>query len=199
MTSYIEPIIYKNILTHEECDYLMEYSKDKLNPSIIGNQKITDQQVRQSYSCGIYNREDSVILAIVERISIILGFHPSKSENIQITRYDKGGFYLTHLDVDVTENGPIARNEGRCLTCIIGLNENYEGGKTYFPRLNGGTGYRIPKGGILVFRNTDVNNFVDLLSKHEGQIVTSGEKWISTLWFYGPCFLKHSVDEYLAN
>lgn len=199
MTSYIEPIIYKNILTHEECDYLMEYSKDKLNPSIIGNQKITDQKIRQSYSCGIYNREDSVILAIVERISIILGFHPNKAENIQITRYDKGGFYLTHLDVDVTENGPITRNEGRCLTCIIGLNENYEGGKTNFPRLNGGTGYRIPKGGILVFRNTDTNNYVDLLSKHEGQIVTSGEKWISTLWFYGPCFLKHSVDEYLAN
>jgi prolyl 4-hydroxylase len=195
MGVFQEPRVLHNILTKDECEYLINASKNNLEVSVIGDGfikkvRLSDSHIRND------NKEDNIVYRVVQRIATIMSQPMEAIEPLQVTRYKKDGFYLPHVDVDISEDGPINNCRGRFITCIIALNDDYEGGKTNFPLL--GKSYRIPRGGMLVFRSTDSDGYLDVKSRHEGQIVTKGEKWIATIWMHGKCILKGKREFYLS-
>jgi len=56
------------------------------------------------------------------------------------------------------------------------LNDEYEGGETYFPILD--KTYRLRKGDVLSFDTLDSWGRVPYKAMHGGAPVTRGEKWI---------------------
>ena len=97
------------------------------------------------------------------------------AEDLQIVYYDKGGFYLPHLD-----SIPSLHENKRLYTFIIALNDNYEGGETHFPNLK--KSFKLRRGDALFFNNYNTNSSTTGLSLHGGKEVLKGEKWIANLW-----------------
>ncbi len=70
----------------------------------------------------------------------------------------------------------IARMGQRIATCLIYLNEDYEGGQTEFPQL--GLSYRGRTGDALIFFSADQAGTPDPRTVHAGRPATSGHKWL---------------------
>jgi prolyl 4-hydroxylase len=100
-------------------------------------------------------------------------------EDIQITKYQKDQYYKEHWDFF---NVPPINNEtnDRIATFIMYLNDGFEGGETYFPDLDLRV---IPKTGSAIYFQYNYQGFVkNLKTKHIGETVTAGTKYIATIW-----------------
>lgn len=85
----------------------------------------------------------------------------------QVVRYQAGDFYLAHRDT-----GP--HNAGRYFTVVLYLNDNFEGGGTYFPDANFTV---LPKTGKALLFPSDF--------LHQAERVLKGTKYAAVTWFLG--------------
>lgn len=172
---YKEPKVIENVLTHEECDYLIDIARDKLEVSKVGN-GFVNIELRNSETYQINPiDEDDMITKIRKRCSHISTF-PYNYTEFQITHYKKGGYYGPHHDrVE-------ARPTKRVCTLIIALNDDYEGGETNFIYLY--KSFKMKKGDALFFYTADQRDKQSDFAMHEGAEVTSGEKWIANVWIH---------------
>lgn len=105
-------------------------------------------------------------------------------------RYTPGQSYQKHCDFFGYPNTPPISND-RVATCIIYLNDDFEGGSTFFNKLE--EAIKPSKGSVLYFQY-DYTHETNLLTEHTGTPVTAGEKQIVTFWIreqhtesgYGP-------------
>jgi prolyl 4-hydroxylase len=65
-------------------------------------------------------------------------------------------------------------------TCLVYLNDDYEGGETDFPRL--GLKVRGGTGEALIFENVLADGTGDMKTVHAGLPPTRGEKWLLSQW-----------------
>jgi prolyl 4-hydroxylase len=118
--------------------------------------------------------ENPAVHALNRRIAAASRTAPEQGEALQVLRYGIGGEYKPHFD-----SIPGFANQ-RAFTMLVWLNEDYEGGETWFSApelaLKGVTG-----DGVL-FRNLGADGRRDPLSAHAGLPVTSGEKLIASKW-----------------
>jgi predicted 2-oxoglutarate/Fe(II)-dependent dioxygenase YbiX len=98
-------------------------------------------------------------------------------ESIQLTKYKPGDFYKPHYD-NFNLPGVNAIDNDRVATAILYLNADFEGGSTVFPNLS--LEIRPDPGKILFFSYPIGTNVSALI--HEAAVVTSGHKYIATLW-----------------
>jgi hypothetical protein len=68
----------------------------------------------------------------------------------------------------------------RIKTCLVYLNDDFEGGETEFPKL--ALKYRGRTGDALIFENVKPNGSGDLSTLHAGLPPTRGEKWLFSQW-----------------
>jgi len=109
----------------------------------------------------------------------------SNGEVPSLLHYCPGQRYKAHLDcignkLAESEQG---RAEGgqRTLTILLAMgNDDLTGGDTWFPRLKKGA--KAAPGELLRFNNTDQDGQPLPNSLHEGQAVTSGQKWLLSKW-----------------
>jgi prolyl 4-hydroxylase len=171
---YKEPRVIPDFITRSECDFLIKNSKNALKPSKIGDDMDGDKyNIRKSKTMNFYDKSHDVIQKILNKFSKITNTPLCNIEPIQVTKYDTGGFYESHIDCDDP-------HFLRPFTLIIYLNNDYEGGETFFNRIN--KKYKLDCGSALLFDNFDTSGNVTDTALHSGQLVTSGEKWICTIW-----------------
>jgi hypothetical protein len=90
----------------------------------------------------------------------------------QLVRYIPGGRYLAHKDAGMDF-------EDRYFTVVCYLNDEFEGGTTWFPHL----GYRsIPQSGKTILFPA---NYL-----HSAEAVLKGEKYVVVSWVLGPVPIK---------
>jgi len=68
----------------------------------------------------------------------------------------------------------------RVKTCLVYLNDDYEGGETDFPKL--WLKFRGRTGAALVFENVLANGTGDMKTLHTGLPPMRGEKWLLSQW-----------------
>lgn len=171
---YRDPVVVKNFITREYCDFLIDYTQMGLKSSSILN--LTggvDDKIRMSKSMTIETDNHPIVDDILSKVSKLLKVPKCNLENLQVTKYETGGYYKPHLDSKEPETI-------RPHTVIIYLNDDYNGGETCFPKLN--KTFKLNRGDALVFDNYDTMGNYTLSSLHSGEMVTSGEKWICTSW-----------------
>ena len=185
-----DPLIYTldDYLSHEECDYFIELSKNKLKRArVSSNEGGYVSKGRSGSNCWISHDLSEKTKEIGERISNEVSHPLENAERFQIIHYDKTQEYRRHYDSwghDYSEKSLRCVKYGgfRLLTALCYLNDVEEGGGTNFPRLN--LTVEAKKGRIVVFENTLKNsNKKHPMSEHAGMPVLKGEKYAFNLWF----------------
>ncbi len=173
LPKYPAPRIFEKFLTDDECEYIIEQAKKNMETSMVTTDKKVDETIRKSKTAWL-KREDPVVRNIMEKCLTYTDRPFVNCEQLQVLRYEPGGFYKPHQDAFENENNM------RMYTFILALNDEYEGGETIFPNLN--KEYKLKKGDALFFDTLDNYELMTSKALHGGKPVKSGEKWICNLW-----------------
>lgn len=170
---YNEPVVYKNFITSDECEYIKRKAVSRLKRSTVSEDYTIDDKIRKSETAWL-TRKDPIIDSIIKKCVALTNRPVENCEDLQVLRYTSGGFYKPHQDVDKKDDNY------RMYTVLLCLNDDFTGGETSFPNLK--KEYKLRKGDALFF-NT-VNNYHMMTDKaiHGGKPVKSGEKWVCNLW-----------------
>ncbi len=174
-----------DFLTSEECDLIMKLSSDKLETSrVYSSDADLVSDVRKSEQCWLKDDVDDLIKKISLRIAEITETEMKDQEEFQVVKYPPGGYYRAHYDACDWRKEDCSRFEGdrgtRFITFIIYLNDNFEGGETYFPNIDKKVSPK--KGKAAIFYDTGEDGVVLDKSLHGGLDVANGEKWICNKW-----------------
>jgi prolyl 4-hydroxylase len=166
---------YDDFLSSEECDALLAsaqkkgFAKSKVR---IGNQDLNSKS-RTSETCFI----DTPLLD--EKICNLVQLPKNNCEQMQVVKYMPNQFYKPHYDA--THND--TKGGLRYCTFLIYLNDDFDGGVTYFPKLN--IKVTPKKGKAVLFYNTlpfPFRGSINYWSLHEGQPPKNGIKYICNKW-----------------
>lgn len=171
--TYREPMVIRNILTDEECEHIKSKALPKLKMSTVSDDMIVDDAIRRSETAWLHT-DDKVVHNVIHKCLRYTNKPCENCEGIQVLRYKPRGFYSLHQDASNSH-----RNK-RAHTFILALNDEYEGGTTYFPVLN--KHYKLNKGDALFFDTLDSHGMVNRKSLHTGEEVKRGEKWVCNIW-----------------
>mmetsp|Transcript_36975 Transcript_36975/g.104366 ORF Transcript_36975/g.104366 Transcript_36975/m.104366 type:complete len:302 (-) Transcript_36975:159-1064(-) len=216
--------LYKNFLTPEECDHLIDKALPKLEPATVVDNDSGDSYsspVRTSSNTFFTVAEDDVIARIEKRIASITHIPVSHGEGIQILRYINGEKYDAHYDYfhDVKNS---ARSMGgqRVATLLMYLKTVpvHGGGETVFPDAKHGQAsgeewsdcakgklaVKTERGDALLFFNLFPDSTKDPSSLHASCPTTAGEKYSATKWMHlypigGGCFNGHENCQFWAD
>ena len=169
-------------------DYLIGQAAPRLHPSMILDPR-SGQLIRDPYRLSSNmtfwpEDMDLVVCAVSEAMCRLAGVDRAHGEMLSILHYEPGERYEPHYDclVDgqIGANEELARSGQRPATVLVYLNEDYEGGETRFCHADYEHTGNI--GDALHFENILADGSIDEQSLHEGLEVTSGKKWIASMW-----------------
>ena len=90
-----------NIITAEECDYLVTLAKPHIAQTTVLNasgESVVDVTSRTAYGVFVTRNKDAAVMRIGQRISVLIGIPPQNSEDYNVLRYQHGQKYVTHGD-----------------------------------------------------------------------------------------------------
>jgi prolyl 4-hydroxylase len=204
--------IVDNFLTDEECDHIIDVSKDKLEKSKVmsvdknNNTLDIEDPVRTSKQTWLNNNDYPKLIKKIENLvnkyteeNETLSVNKNQFEDIQVVRYEPNQEYKYHYDICHPEQCHKEHKASckadydkyksiRYITVIFYLNDNFKGGETEFTKLR--KKIKPKKGTALIFfncnpsSNTQNDGLCDTIynSEHAGTPVKSGEKWIANVW-----------------
>lgn len=179
LAKFAEPLIVVlgNVLSDEECDQLIQQSKDRMQRSKVANSLEVDE-LRTSSSTFFEEGENELVARIEKRVSQIMNIPVEHGEGLQILNYKIGQEYKAHFDFFSSTSK--AASNPRISTLVMYLNDVEQGGETYFPKLNLSVS---PQKGMAVYFEYFYNdqNLNDL-TLHGGAPVVIGDKWAATQW-----------------
>jgi predicted 2-oxoglutarate/Fe(II)-dependent dioxygenase YbiX len=173
-------IINQNIFSKLQVEVL--YQSAKLSPTIQGTHIENNLAVTDTKICDIqfidYSDFREQVEYVVEQSKNYLEETyklPCELSVLEFVKYEPGGHYVTHIDGqyledDVIKIGP----DHKDLTCILYLNDDYEGGELTFNFFN--KTIRPKSGQVITFPS----NWRYL---HKVSTITSGERYAIVIWF----------------
>ena len=170
-------VVLGSVLDDEECEALIQLSKDLLQRSKIGSTKEVSD-IRTSSGAFLTDVNNHILARVEKRVSAIMGIPIEHGEGLHILNYKPGQEYKEHLDY-FAPTSKAAKNN-RISTLVLYLNDVEEGGTTFFPKLNLTV---CPQKGMAVYFEYFYNDSIlNELTLHAGAPVVKGEKWIATQW-----------------
>lgn len=187
-----------NILSSEECDELIRRAKEKgLSQSMVWNYKqetgnTLDEKHRQSKQTWLKDYESEIANKISEMSVFLTKLPKENQESLQIASYERFGKFNAHYDActytDSEYCAKMNHNAGqRRTTLLIYLNDDYSGGETEFTEID--IIIKPEKGKGILFWDTNDKEEIIEHSKHRGNEVRGGEKWICTKWSHSHAYI----------
>lgn len=168
----------KGFLTADECAFLINRATPVLEDSVVINPAtgaFMRDPIRTSRAAAFpFVTEDPAIHAINRRIAAASGTIYEQGEPLQVLSYEPGQEYKLHSDALA------AGGNQRILTFLTYLNDDFEGGDTYFPDLE--LSFRGRSGDAILFANVDGGGRPDMRARHAGRPVLSGRKMLLSKW-----------------
>ncbi len=173
------------------CDWLTTRARAMAEPALVydpdtgGGRR---ESVRTNDAARFELEGMDVVLALVrERIARTAGLPVPGLEWSQVLHYAVGQTFDWHVDwLDPATTGyaaDLAARGQRIATCLVFLNDDFEGGETAFEA--GGLRHRGRKGDALLWANTLPDGSIDQRTRHAGLPPTKGEKWVLSQWLRG--------------
>lgn len=183
LAKYEEPlvVVLGNVLSDDECDELIEQSKERLQRSKIGEDRSLNS-IRTS--SGVFVEQTETITRIEKRISQIMNIPIDHGDGLQVLRYTPGQEYKPHYDFFAETSRASTNN--RISTLVMYLNDVEQGGETLFPLLN--LSVFPTKGMAVYFEYFYTNHEINKSTLHAGTQVIHGEKWVATMWMRRQAF-----------
>lgn len=187
------PVVFafEAFLPHAVCDGLIVRAEALIEPALVYDPETGAGRVESVRTNTVARFEldrMSVTLALVrERIARAAGLPVPGLEWTQVLHYTVGQTFDWHVDwLDPATPGyaaDLAARGQRIATCLVYLNDDYEGGETAFEA--GGLRHRGRKGDALLWANTLPSGEVDRRTLHAGLPPTQGGKWVLSQWLRG--------------
>ncbi|MED1951455.1 2OG-Fe(II) oxygenase [Brevibacillus centrosporus] len=177
LAKYQEPlvVVLGNVLSNDECDELIEHSRERLQRSKTGEDRAVNS-IRTS--SGVFCEQTETITRIEKRISQIMNIPIEQGDGLQVLRYTPGQEYMPHFDFFAETSRASTNN--RISTLVMYLNDVEEGGETVFPMLH--FSVSPVKGMAVYFEYFYSNDELNESTLHAGTQVIKGEKWVATMW-----------------
>lgn len=180
-----------NLINDEEAQYIIERAKSEgLYDSVVGSHHGGETHQNRKSKNTFISKDMGLVKAVSSRVYEVLGVsyeNGDQSCKLQVAYYTAGGQYRAHTDffdpfqVGNEHEGKLQGGENRWATLIIYLNTPGSGGGTSFPdAYPANIVVKAEKGKGLLFYSMFENGNFDISSKHQGDIVEKGEKWIAT-------------------
>jgi hypothetical protein len=124
-------------LSDDECAHLIARADPVMRRSkvVAEGTRSRGQIDRDSSTAFLDQRGDRVVRDIKLRTAAVVDAPVENQERIQVTHYLEDQCYELHHDALRTANVELGESGDRIHTLIIYLNDDYEGGATYFPRI----------------------------------------------------------------
>jgi prolyl 4-hydroxylase len=175
---------FRQFLSAHECAHVAAAAHDDLEPSHVIDPVtgiLREHPIRTSDGALIGPaREDLVIRAINRRIAMISDTQIDQGEALSVLRYRAGQQFRLHHDA-ISGAG-----NQRIKTVLLYLNDNFQGGETYFPHQ--ALTIKPAAGDAILFSNTFGDGCADPAANHAGLPVTGGVKWLATRWIRARAF-----------
>lgn len=173
------------------CEYVWRRAERLVAPALVYDPRTGEgrrEAVRSNDAARFELPEMDVVLAVVrERIARTAGLPVAGLEWSQVLRYAVGQSFDWHVDWLDPANPAYAedlrRRGQRIATCLVYLNDDYEGGETAFEA--DGLRWRGRKGDALLWANTLPDGSVDGRTRHAGLPPRRGEKRVLSQWLRG--------------
>ena len=127
---------------------------------------------------------DLLIQLVRARIAHAAQVAVAALEPFEVLRYFIGEHYTYHIDYFHSElpnfRDLVAVKGQRVKTCLVYLNDDYDGGETDFPKA--GVRFRGRTGEALFFDNVLPDGSGNVNTLHAGLAPVSGEKWLLSQW-----------------
>ena len=170
------------------CEHLIARARPKLVQAKVFDAKSGSLKVdaMRSNTGAVFSliETDFVTQLVRARIAAAAGVEPAALEPPEVLHYSIGESYRPHVDFFHPQLPSFAeqmRSKGqRIKTCLVYLNDDFDGGETEFPKL--AIKYRGRTGDALFFENVKPNGTGDLSTLHAGLPPTRGEKWLFSQW-----------------
>jgi 2OG-Fe(II) oxygenase superfamily/Peptidase C39 family len=168
--------IIDDYLSPDDCDRIISYCETN---GIFGRSGIISldeaesdfSNVRTSSSAALTGTEN-LFSDIYNRAAATLGIPAGHIEYLQCVKYEANQYYGVHYDAD--DKLP------RLYTMLVYLNDDFEGGETWFSEL--GRRVKPKKGRALIFTNIDEQGDQLFYSAHAGLPVSKGVKYAVNVW-----------------
>ncbi len=164
----------ENFLSPEQCGEIIEQAQRSLRPSKVTSSSGNAQKAdfRSSLSAPLSTKTSKIAQQVIEKI--VQEFKlPSHLylETLQIVSYETGQEYEPHFD-------SITKTDGtqRVRSCIIYLNDDFEGGSTFFPEL--ALDVKPKTGSLFSWELLTETKRINRFSLHAGLPVEAGVKYI---------------------
>lgn len=169
---------WENGLSPELCDLLLK-DRAALEEKIAvvgGDEGVGDKNIRDSKVC--WAPTNHWVEGVLYNYGLYAceaagwGFQLGRPEPVQLTAYDKDGFYGWHEDWAPLEVKPVVRK----VSVIVLLSDpsEFEGGEFQF---DNGEAVEMKRGSVLAFPS---------FLRHQVTPVTSGKRYSAVCWINGP-------------
>ncbi|RMB34277.1 prolyl 4-hydroxylase [Sphingomonas sp. PP-F2F-G114-C0414] len=183
------------LFTQEECLHVAYSAADLLEPAMVADPRTgasIPNAVRTSDSAVIGpTRETLVIQALNRRVAAVSNTDWRQGEALSVLRYRPGQQFRPHIDAL-----PATRNQ-RIRTVLIYLNDGFSGGATYF--VHNALRVTPRMGDAIIFDNVRADGSIDPTTRHAGEPVTNGVKWLATRWIRARPFSVWNGPESAAD
>ena len=181
----------RGLIPSPACAWVIEQSEARLAPAELYD-LATGKPVRGTETrlnrIANFSLTDTCLLNILiqTRMSGAVGIPFHMMEPFAVLHYAVGeeyGEHVDYLDPAIPAYAQEMERSGqRVATCLIYLNEGYEGGQTEFPQL--GVSFKGRLGDALIFFSADpATGRPDPRAVHAGRTPTSGQKWLLSQFF----------------
>lgn len=184
-------LMIETMVSGEVCDWIRAAAEPLVEPALVYDPATGEgrsESVRTNGAAVLdLGRLDVATALVRERIARAAGLPVAGLEWTQVLRYRVGETFDWHHDwLDPGLPGYAADLQARgqrIATCLIYLNDDFEGGETAFQA--GGLRHRGRKGDALLWANTLPEGGIDRDTLHAGLPPTAGEKWVLSQWLRG--------------
>jgi prolyl 4-hydroxylase len=174
----------KGFLSKRECEALigMIEANNVRSSVVIGGTDISGISETRTSSTSNFDSANTNVKFLHQKIADNLKLDIKKGEGLQGQKYEVGQFFKEHHDyfVGASYDKHCLSSGNRTFTFMIYLNDDFEGGGTYFPRLK--KTIKPEQGKAVIWQNT-INGVAQTNTMHEGTTITKGVKYIITSWW----------------
>lgn len=178
------PVIVNDVLTPEECKYIMDAATPLFSPSVVVGSPNTPHPTRTSQTAWI-SKNDPVARKVFDKVLEATGKSIDNCEDLQVVKYEPGNFYKNHHDSCCDEGQSCIDFEKdggqRVATLLVYLNSDFTDGETHFPNLD--LKLKAKPGSAILFWPLGKNDCrCHPKALHAGLPISSGVKYVCNAW-----------------
>ena len=177
--------IVDDFLSSKECEYVINLATPIFQKSALMAEENIIGYGRTSYSAEFHIfPHDEILNNIRKKASELIKIPECNFEFFQCVSYNPYQEYQSHYDTFDEKNArgkiEIEERGQRKITMLAYLNDDFEGGSTYFPNVD--LLVQPKKGRVVIFDNLGDNGQVLPSAFHAGLPITTGRKYAINIW-----------------